>query len=97
MSTYKLIYYLITRKSTNPLINQMIAWLFSYIAVVLCWWTIGIPSEFKQTFIYVFPVYVLQRTVDLKMINKIIKNTLKKRNLIDSSDSESDSSDNQKV
>lgn len=83
MSTYKAIYYRITKKSTNKLVNQILAWAFSYIAVVLCWWTIHIPSEFKQTFIYVFAVYVLQMCVDLKMIKKIIEGILKKR-LLDS-------------
>ena len=83
MTAYKTIYYLITKKSTNKFINQFLAWVFSYIAVVLCWWTIQIPSEFKQTFLYVFAVYVLQRCVDMNMIKRIINGILKKRGFID--------------
>lgn len=88
MSTYKLIYYLITKKSTNKLINQILAWVFSYIAVVLCWWTIHIPSEFRQTFLYVFAVYVLQRVIDLKMIKKIIEGYLKSKGFITDTDND---------
>lgn len=83
MTAYKTIYYLIIKKSTNKIINQLLAWIFSYIAVVLCWWTIHIPSEFRQTFLYVFAVYVLQRCVDMNMIKRIINGVLKKRGLID--------------
>ena len=87
MSTYKFFYYKITKKNTNKLVNQILAWVFSYVAVVLCWWTIHIPSEFRQTFIYVFAVYVLQMTIDLKMIKRIIEGALKKRGLLDCEES----------
>ena len=82
MSAYKFIYYQITKKSTNKLANQIIAWIFSYAAVVLCWWTINIPSEFRQTFLYMFPVYILQKVIDLKMIKRIIEGLLKNKGLI---------------
>lgn len=93
MSLYKLIYYRITKKSTNKLLNQILAWIFSYIAVVMCWWTIGVPSQFRQTFVYVFAVYVLQMCIDLKMIKRIIEGILRKRGLIESDSSESAPSD----
>ena len=92
MSAYKAIYYRITKKSTITLVNQILAWVFSYAAVVLCWWTIRIPSEFRQTFLYVFAVYVLQRFIDLKMIKRILEGALKKRGLISDGEAESDSS-----
>ena len=89
MSTYKFIYFWVTKKSTNRLVNQILAWVFSYIAVVLCWWTIRIPSEFKQTFLYVFAVYVLQRTIDLNMIKRIIEGILCKRGILKDGDDSS--------
>lgn len=86
MSAYKTAYYLITGKSTNRTANQILAWVFSYVAVVLCWWAIDIPSEFRQTFLYVFPVYVLQKCVDMNMIKKIINGFLRKRGLLKEDD-----------
>lgn len=72
MNVYKSIYWLITKKSTNKVVNQLVAWLFSFIATVLCWWATGIPDQFKKVFIYMFVVYVLQMKVDLECIKKIL-------------------------
>ena len=91
MSAYKGVYYTVTKKSTNRIVNQILAWVFSYVAVVLCWWTIQIPDEFRKTFLYVFAVYVLQRTVDLNMIKKIIEGCFRKRGLLESENSETKS------
>ena len=50
MNVYKSIYWLITKKSTNKVVNQLVAWLFSFVATVLCWWATGIPDQFKKVF-----------------------------------------------
>lgn len=78
MSVYKLIWYLITKKDTIVVLNQIIAWVCSYVAVVLSWWALSVPEQFIHTFLYMFPVYTLQKVVDLKMIKKIIENRLSK-------------------
>lgn len=72
MSIYKTVYYMITKKSTNKTVNQLVAWAFSFLATLLCWWTIGVPEQFKQIFVYMFVVYVLQMKIDLNCIKKIL-------------------------
>lgn len=79
MSLYKSLYYLITKKSTNKYVNQIIAWIFSYCATLLCHFCIGIPADFRQTFVYVFAVYVIQMRIDLDCIKKIIDLKLKEK------------------
>lgn len=71
MTFYKNIYYAVRKKPTNRLVNQVLAWVFSYCATVLSWKVLGVPETFGQTFIYVFAVYVLQMVIDLRMIKRI--------------------------
>lgn len=81
MTLYKIIYYLITKKKTNKLVNQIIAWVFSFGATTLCWWTIGIPDEFKKVFVYMFVVYVIQMKIDLNVLKCIVDSYLSKKGI----------------
>lgn len=81
MTLYKTIFYLVTKKTTCKVVNQIVAWAFSFVATVLCWWTIGVPDEFKKVFIYVFVVYVLQMKIDLNVLKNMVDSYLSKKGI----------------
>lgn len=74
MSVYKEIVWLITKKDTNKYVNQIVAFSLSIVILILFKFTPFSISDSYLLYILTSPVvYIIQRTIDLGMITKIIK------------------------
>lgn len=73
MRGFKSIRFKKIKDSTYNTLCRVCALVLSYVAVVLSYLYFNLPVNFGQTFLYTPVVYVLQESVDLEVLKRIVK------------------------